>query len=544
MHHAVEATNITAGINEARFLGHLKELFSTKTTVLAELMQNARRAKAAHVSFTFAEPSTLEVIDNGCGISSFAALVTVAESGWSEAQMQSEAPFGIGFFSVCFSTERVLVQSRGKEIGFTADDLIAKRPIAIRASDFIGGTRIVLEGFRLTETQTHEALRQYARGFAIPVLWDGEALDRPFDQANLDGIATQVGFVHLPGYHDDQVVAHYSSRPVLFCQGLPIYGNSYCGRDQEYRPIVHLDHLRYKPRMPDRDSLIDLQDALADINAECVRLWRERMDSDKRWMSATDFVTRYWQLAKTIDCLDVMNDVPVLPVHCLSQMDAMPSLGENLFYRTYPKPLTQSEIESGTVTLFREVSDLESGDAFPRMVYAWQSGWVCVQDLPEQHWATQYTVVLDDAELKIEGATVSERGFGGLFVNADLKLMEQLVVSLNGQPRVINQAVCIGIDWEEGLTLLIPQSAANPGDVLDQASAYLDGNDHYDEAAREEDERCLVNLVAIMKGEPAATTVEKLLRHAGATYMESLSGKSLRLTFGADGQFEIVELPT
>ena len=114
---ALESNSITSGVNESRFLEHLKTLFSTSTTVLAECLQNGRRAGASSVVFDYdVSESSLTITDNGCGIADFRALITVAESGWSQETMDSERPFGIGFFSVSFAAESVLGESKGKQI--------------------------------------------------------------------------------------------------------------------------------------------------------------------------------------------------------------------------------------------------------------------------------------------------------------------------------------------------------------------------------------------------------------------------------------------
>ncbi|MDR2031258.1 MAG: hypothetical protein LBP86_03145 [Azoarcus sp.] len=62
------AQQITSAVNERRFLEHLRSFFSTSTTVLAECMQNARRAGATYVSFAYdASAATLTVMDDGAG---------------------------------------------------------------------------------------------------------------------------------------------------------------------------------------------------------------------------------------------------------------------------------------------------------------------------------------------------------------------------------------------------------------------------------------------------------------------------------------------
>ena len=88
---------VSMKVNQANLVKSLKFSFTNKTTVLGELMQNARRANATQVSFEFApETKILRVTDNGCGIDSIETMLTVAESGWDAEVVANEHPFGIG----------------------------------------------------------------------------------------------------------------------------------------------------------------------------------------------------------------------------------------------------------------------------------------------------------------------------------------------------------------------------------------------------------------------------------------------------------------
>ena len=168
MSQATAQETISSAVNESNFIQHLRLMFSTKDNVLSETMQNARRAGATSVSFDFNEETkTLVITDNGCGISNFKALITIAESSWSEEIMASDQPFGIGFASVSFSAEMVLVESRAKMIEFSSEDLINKVAIPIKTASFIGGTRLTLSGFKLDANRIGNSLRRLARGFSI-----------------------------------------------------------------------------------------------------------------------------------------------------------------------------------------------------------------------------------------------------------------------------------------------------------------------------------------------------------------------------------------
>ena len=107
---------LRAGVNEKNLFKTMKHIFSTSTTVLAEMMQNSRRAGATKVEFTIdAEARRITVTDDGCGLGDFNNLLQLCESGWNESVMLTDSPFGMGFFSVFFACDQVVVRSRGKD---------------------------------------------------------------------------------------------------------------------------------------------------------------------------------------------------------------------------------------------------------------------------------------------------------------------------------------------------------------------------------------------------------------------------------------------
>jgi HSP90 family molecular chaperone len=92
-----ETNEVAMKVNQANLVKSLRFSFTNKTTVLGELIQNARRANSEMVVINFCpETKTLQVLDDGCGIDSIATLLTVAESGWDADVVAHEHPFGIG----------------------------------------------------------------------------------------------------------------------------------------------------------------------------------------------------------------------------------------------------------------------------------------------------------------------------------------------------------------------------------------------------------------------------------------------------------------
>jgi hypothetical protein len=530
---------ITSAVNERRFLEHLRSFFSTSTTVLAECMQNARRAGATYVSFAYdASATTLIVMDDGAGIGDFAALVTVAESDWTPETMDNEQPFGIGFFSVCFAAERIRVESRGKRIEFSSDDLIAKTPITIQAGDFIDGTRITLLGCKLDEEKIASALTCYASGFPIPVIWQEIPLPRPCAQAGLVGEETSVGFIHVPGIHGDQELPSFADRGYVYCQGLPVFVRNF---SYSYPPshtrgylVIHVDHLKYLPRMPDRDTLIDAQQALADMDNAIKRLWRAFMTEKKATMPALDFARTYWRVAVNAACLDLMNDVPVLPDIVLNRYTEIPTLADEYSTMRQADSVSRSDVESGNVSLFTCTGACgDAKDDFARFAWAVEEGVIFLKGvLPQGHWAEPYLRDLRSGEVNIDGQVLAEDRFDGNGCSANVKLVDQLKVTLESITHTIKAPFAMDHPVF-GHTIHVPQSARASGHVLQQVSTYIDHDEVFQETDYEIDAQNFVDMIAILSGEPAHLTLQKCLD--GVRAKRNLWGKRFKVEITQTG---------
>ncbi|MGH8590685.1 MAG: ATP-binding protein [Gammaproteobacteria bacterium] len=87
---------VTLKVNLEALVRNRKFGFTSQVTVIGELMQNARRAKASAVAFDYEESShRLTVTDDGIGIGDLQQLVTVAESGW-DARHRAPRPNAAG----------------------------------------------------------------------------------------------------------------------------------------------------------------------------------------------------------------------------------------------------------------------------------------------------------------------------------------------------------------------------------------------------------------------------------------------------------------
>ena len=106
-------------LNKRRLIETFRFAYPNRYTVLAELLQNARRAGASAVHVRYdADAKRLTVTDDGCGVSDFQTLLTLGESGWSEAVRRTEQPFGLGFLQSLYVAERCCVESAGRRLRF------------------------------------------------------------------------------------------------------------------------------------------------------------------------------------------------------------------------------------------------------------------------------------------------------------------------------------------------------------------------------------------------------------------------------------------
>lgn len=535
---------VTSGINEARFIQHIRELFTTSTVALAELAQNARRANASEVRFDLCDDGrTLVVSDNGGGIDDFAKLIRIAESGWAQEVVDDEQPFGIGFMSVSFTADEVLVESKGKSIRFTPEDLVSKRPIRVMGADFIGGTRITLGGFKLGAKEAAQALRKYAAGFPIPVVLNGERLPRPYAQAMLPGEHTEIGFLYVPGVHLGDAALTWRGR--CFCQGLPVNVGDFSDANrwvEEDSPVAHIDHHKFRPRVPDRDVLIDQDAAARCIDGEIRRLWIAHLDRQKRVMDAAAFAERYWQTAAWLGCLALMNDVPVLPKCALTRVEHYPRTGEasDEFLAPSEHAIGRDALACGAIGLCAPVMTNLEGDSFARMMFAREKGWLFVDALPADHWAARYVVELDNAPLAFVGLkTVATGEFSGRFVSGTVKIVDELKLMLNGETAKLSDPVALGNGDSHAATMLVPRSSRCPAAVLTQVSDYRDENESYRETDHALDEMDFENLVDILCGEPAARTLEKVLVQANVARKHNLLGARFTLAIDEAGNVSV-----
>jgi hypothetical protein len=281
---------VRVAVNEANLVKNLKFAFSNFSTFLGELIQNSRRAGATKVDIALVG-KTLTVSDDGHGIENFQNLFTVAQSGWTQQTQTLENPFGMGFTSALFACERLTVESCGQRLDAQTSTLLQLSDVQVVPADVAAGTRLTLTNLSFDESRVESALKAIARGYPIPIIFNGTSLDRPeaLDCAAFEQIP--IGAVWIK---DLSKVTLASSNVRVFLQGLLVAGSSHCSAPLV---VIHLDSTLFKAKLPDRDCLIDEHEKMAEIQKHLGHLIHTLLAKKQSEMDAVAFVVTYWEVA-------------------------------------------------------------------------------------------------------------------------------------------------------------------------------------------------------------------------------------------------------
>ena len=522
---------VSMKVNSANLVKSLKFSFTNKTTVLGELMQNARRANATQVVFEFApETKILRVTDDGCGIDSIETLLTVAESGWDADVVAQEHPFGIGFLSALFACRHMTVVSKSGRISVDTDDVLSFKPITVTTvTDWDDITVITMVGVDLELGQIEEVLKRLARGFPIPVLLNDILIDREYAlDSGLRFVDTEIGAVYLSGV--DKPDGTHSEFDV-YLQGLPIYrSHSYGSRN---RHIIHLDSSCFYARLPDRDKLIDETEVVKHVKSVLTQQIGKYFTSLKTTESAKDFVL-FYDMMKHWGLLSLLNDVPVVPFQVLTVIDSYPVCDTDnygTFMSRLNKSLTRSEIEAREVVDIDD-SILEEGSA--HCMFAWQRDSLIYEGgLDNGHWIHAMVRNLNDEEMTIEliNETHGAR-FEGDWVWVYVRFCDAYRIRIgNDMVEITGDAFYQGSANSD--QAIVPRGDAS-GYVLKQISSYRTEHEDFQESTHESDMDAFSSFVVANTASDPTDAMKRLL--PGFSGCPSLYGKSFVITLDDAGK--------
>ena len=531
-------TKVAMKVNQANLINGLKFSFTHKTTVLGELMQNARRAKASQVNFFYcAETKALQVSDDGCGIDSIETLLSVAESGWAPSVVAQEHPFGLGFLSALFACRKISVISKSGYMMVETEKVLAFKPVTIKpVKNWQGITIITLHDIELSADKIHSTLKRLARGFPIPVIFNGVALPRPAaiktDQTFED---TEFGQVYLHGL-ENPIDAQYEFD--LFLQGLPIYSSHSYSTE---RHIIHLNSAKFHARLPDRDKLVDEADVIQQVNVLLAIEIEKRLKTMKAAIPAEAFI-QYFKMMQHWNLLHLLNDVPLVPVQALSEITSYPVCDTEIyeaFATPIENPLTRTEIEKRGVVNIED--DIHLNGA-ARYLYAREKDYLIYNgNLDSGHWLQPLVRNLNDEPLTIELVNESHTAqFQGSWCWVNVRFCDRYKIKLGHDMVEITEDGCYQVN-DHAEEVIVPKGDSS-AQVLCQASSYRNEYDEYQEILYETDQEAFSAFVVANTTKDPADALKRLM--PGFYGCPSVYGKSFSVSIDDKGAVESVTVIT
>ena len=517
---------IQVRINEEGALRNQRHAFTNRYTLVCELLQNARRAGAKCIEIEHdAAAQRLCVYDDGCGLDDFQKLLSLHESGWDEATVAEESPFGVGFSKCLYAATRCIVASGCQRVDIDTEAALAKALIEVEAlpvAEAVTGTRIELQGVDLPDLEAR--IEDLCLGFAVPVLFNGQRLTRRCALSGLDTQATPIGAVHLTGALDGR----YSHDTLVFLQGFCVLKPTYC--PGEHVNVVHLDPRQFMARLPDRDRLIDEDVQRRRIDAVVKACWRRTLEIAKGELPPERFVGTYYAAMRGWGQLDLLNDLDVLPAGLCDAIVGYPvqaDHGLREYLQPVVKPPTRSDIESGAVRLV--ALDWVGDDNGARWMLARSKGdllfdWI---GLHHDHWAQCHVRFLEEESVQVEAVSEQVRTrLEGRWVWPEVILCEAVRIRIGQDEATIADAgVC-----HEG-TLYIPAGETTGTPVL-QLSSFTDGNEQFLEADQDADREALADLIFRLRAVDPVQALDSLLHDLRLGKYPVLHGRTFRLTVG------------
>lgn len=477
------STTVQAGINERQFFASMKHMFATSYSVVGELMQNARRAGASRIDFTVdIDNKTATVLDDGCGISDFQMLIALCDSGWDEQVQLIDKPFGMGLFSLFYAAERVVFRSNGRALSVNLDDIVNKRELVVQDdAEFAGqrGTRIELWGLTgpllgkyaswAFESQVTQRPQMYleiesrAQGFPIPVYLNGQYCPRPNAQENLKGEETSIGFVSYRGVTDDAAIIPSQSYKQFYLQGLPIGPGSRSHRQSE-PIIVHLDSAQFTARMPDRSELFDAHEQIAKVNMVLIEMVQAHLAKLKASMDARDFAIQHWDNCKLHNCMQLMDDVPWIPVKSLRTVGSVCRESDEIWNSKHDQEglVARSEFMSGSMKVWRDVPVSTGETEWSILALKLMQKLRIVQvfdGIPSSHWLCEVAPSVNDLQFKWEVSDeCGDVTFWGEVGRCKIRLAKAVKVKVSSQT---SPAYSLEADFENGW-VMVPEKPDQP----------------------------------------------------------------------------------
>ncbi len=518
--------HIQVQINEEGALRNQRYAFTDRFTLVSELLQNARRAGATCIEVNY-HPAVqvLYVNDNGCGIDDFQKLLSFHESGWDTATCTTEHPFGIGFSKCLYATSRCVIASGNQRVDIDTAAALARasfKVVQTEEDDAVIGTQVELHGVDLPDLASR--IETLCLGFPLPVLFNGEPLQRHLAEDHLVMTDSPMGKVYLTGTHDGL----HNHHTVVFLQGFCVMKPVHISVDQVN--VVHLDSTQFMARLPDRDKLIDEDVQRKRIDAELKACWRQILGTAMEHMAPEQFANMFYPAVRSWGHLDLLNDLDVLPCELCSLISAYPiqcHSGAIDYVHRLEVPIKRQAVESGLVTLV--VLDWLNEENTARWMLAQAEGHVLIDSfgLDAGHWAQRHLRLLEDEPLEVEVVAEQHRTqMEGRWIWPTVVLCEAIKIQVGDECVVITDD---GLFHED--CLYIPRGE-HSGEAVRQASAFMNEYDQFMESDLEADREALADLIRHLRSVDPVQTLDSMLQELKLGKYPLLHGKCFQLTVG------------
>jgi len=520
---------ITLKTNQHRLIANLRHAF-TPRSMLGELLQNARRAKAKRIDVTV-DGDTLTVSDNGCGIADLQTLIFIAESGWDEHVKSRENAFGLGVLSTLYFAKTLRVHSGEQAFEAETAAIINGDSITVQSKPPRTGTEVRLTGVaspdpvKRLRVWVEKELERLCLAFPVPVFYNGVEVPRPFADKTLPWRKTRMG----------KVLINLKASPSKWCaflQGLPIGDTDSCNYRGWHQTVLLPDGTLAK--LPDRQHLLNAEQDNKRIQAAVNMAYREALMEAKAGLSPEAFITRHARNCLDSRNADLLNDVPFAPLDWFRDWGDEPAGFRHDWNRCYRDGLVSRE-KAETRGVWRMTESDDERDTFAVQVYlqAAQAFVLEEERLDFGHWLYDAARAVEPPRIQVRHGAIRHRSRAvGLEDDVELVLVDSLYVEMDGLLEYATNAI-----RHQGIIYLTMQADAPTQLVSDYIF-----NDDYDESAEDADAERIRTFIAIACEGSPAKVVEALLPDSLRYAAQSkLANAQIKLTFDAEGKLISVD---
>ncbi|HCM5829497.1 ATP-binding protein [Klebsiella pneumoniae] len=511
--------------DQNRLIANLRHAFNP-SSMLGELLQNARRAQAKHIHVTV-DGDTLTVSDDGIGIDDLQTLIFIAHSGWDDELQARENAFGLGVLSTLYFARYLSVHSRDKAFHASTATIIRGDGIEVYSEQPRIGTEIRLDGVSLAQARQDLAgwveleLQRLCQAFPVPVWFNGAEVPRLLVATDLYWRETSMGKVLIN-------LAGSTTQWRCFLQGLPI-GKVPC---YSVHQVILLPEGTLA-KLPDRQYLLNETEDHARIQKAVSQAYRDALIEQKQSLAASDFIGQFAQKCLDSSNADLLNDVSFVPRAWFRDWQS-----DAAGFRQYRERFMADGIverteleETGIWHIETDADDSPTAEVYLEAANAFLFD---EPGLDEGHWLRHLIKTVAPEQVLFRTGTTLHRDSSPCLADyeVELELVETLHVRLEGEPEYAVQAFRKG-----SMLYLTPQASG----VTALVSDYI-FEDRYDEDREDGDDDNIATFIAIGCSSSPEHVVQALLPRA-LRYLEQpkLAGASVCLTFDASGKLQSVQ---